>query len=163
MDGDIVMITTADCGATGVFRKQEIDYLSSAYGVRIRLNELGYPYYFKYFFQTRLARKEINSYIRKATVANLPGSDILKIKLYLPTLPEQQKIASFLSAVDKKTQQLTRKKELLEQYKKGVMQQLFSGKLRFKPEKGKAFADWEEKKLGDVFEFFRGSPISKVI
>jgi len=152
LDGDIIMITTADCGLTGVFRKQEIDYLSSAYGVRIRLNEQGSPYYFKYFFQTRLAKKEINSFIRKATVANLPGSDILKIKLHLPSLPEQQKIASFLSAVDEKTQQLTRKKELLEQYKKGVMQQLFSGKLRFKDELGKAFPDWEWKNGNELFD-----------
>lgn len=155
-DGDIVMITTAECGATGVFRKQDIDYLSSAYGVRIRLNKLGFPYYFKYFFQTHLAKKEINSFIRKATVANLPGSDILRIKLFLPTHPEQQKIASFLSAVDEKIQQLTRKKELLEQYKKGVMQQLFSGKLRFKDEKGKLYPKWEEKKLGEIGEIVSG-------
>lgn len=39
-EGDIVMITTAECGATGVFRKQDIDYLSSAYGVRIRLRNM---------------------------------------------------------------------------------------------------------------------------
>jgi len=158
LEGDIVMITTADCGSTGVFRKQNVDFLSSAYGVRIRLNKLGYPYYFKYFFQTRFAKKEINSFIRKATVANLPGSDILKIKLFLPSLPEQQKIASFLFAIDEKIRQLTRRKELLEQYKKGVMQQLFSGKLRFKPalsgvegdENGKAYPKWEEKRLIDI-------------
>ena len=161
LEGDIVMITTAECGATGVFRKQDVDFLSSAYGVRLRLNELGYPYYFKFFFQTHQAKKEINSYIRKSTIANLPGSDILRIKINLPTLPEQQKIASFLSAVDEKIQQLSRKKQLLEQYKKGVMQQLFSGKLRFKDENGKDYADWEEKKLGEVAKFSKGKGISK--
>jgi type I restriction enzyme S subunit len=85
-------------------------------------------------------------------ISNLSQSLLAKLKTPIPTLPEQQKIAAFLTAVDEKIQQLTKKKDLLEQYKKGVMQKIFNQEIRFKDDNGNNFADWEEKKGNEIFE-----------
>jgi type I restriction enzyme S subunit len=113
-------------------------------------NDPKYVYYF--YINIKLDR-----YGTGSGVPTLNRNDVHAQKRAIPSLPEQQKIASFLSAVDEKIQQLTKKKVLLEQYKKGVMQQLFSGQLRFKDEEGKEYPDWEEKTLLDVASFRRGS------
>jgi type I restriction enzyme, S subunit len=78
-----------------------------------------------------------------------------ELSLELPSVSEQQKIASFLSALDKKIEKLTRKKELLEQYKKGVMQKIFSQEIRFKDENGKDFPDWVEKRFHEIVIKYR--------
>lgn len=82
----------------------------------------------------------------------ITGGQLKELKLFFPSIDEQQKIAYFLSAVDTKIDQLNRKKELLERYKKGVMQKIFSQELRFKADDGSEFSEWEEKTLGDVAE-----------
>jgi type I restriction enzyme S subunit len=109
-----------------------------------------------YLVQTWHFRKQVMTIAQGTKVLSISTGRLANLKLHLPSLPEQQKIASFLSAVDEKIQLLTRKKELLTQYKKGVMQQLFSGKLRFKDEQGNDFPEWEEKRLGEVGEFRGG-------
>ena len=82
----------------------------------------------------------------------LDTKDLQSLSITHPTLPEQEKIAAFLTSVDDRIDQLKRKKSLLQDYKKGAMQKLFSQELRFKDEQGKDFPDWEEKKVKDTFE-----------
>jgi type I restriction enzyme S subunit len=91
-----------------------------------------------------------------STVSHIRVGDCSKFKIAAPTLAEQRKIAEFLTAVDGRIGQLIKKKALLEQYKKGVMQQLFAQTLRFKDDQGNPFPDWEEKKLGEVSTFING-------
>ncbi|MEO9886689.1 MAG: restriction endonuclease subunit S, partial [Balneola sp.] len=101
-------------------------------------------------------RNDIARYAQGSSVIHLYSTQLKLIRLNLPTVKEQQKIASFLSAVDKKIEQLTRKKKLLEEYKKGVMQKLFPQpgeqhpELRFKDVNGEDFPDWEVKRLGEI-------------
>ena len=78
---------------------------------------------------------------------NLSAKIIQELPIRLPSIEEQQQIADFLSTVDKKIDLLEKKKELLEQYKKGVMQQIFSQKIRFKDEAGNDYPEWEKAKL----------------
>lgn len=86
------------------------------------------------------------------TIARLYNENLRNIPLILPSKQEQDKIASFLTSVDTKIEQLSRKEKLLQQYKKGVMQKIFNQEIRFKADDGSEFCDWEEKKLDDVLK-----------
>jgi type I restriction enzyme, S subunit len=84
------------------------------------------------------------------SMKNISQPNFLNIETCLPLLMEQTKIADFLFAVDEKFQAFKKKKSLLEEYKKGVMQKLFSRKIRLKNEKGMVFQEWSKRKLGKV-------------
>jgi type I restriction enzyme S subunit len=99
-------------------------------------------------------RKQVMTIAQGSKVLSLSSGRLANLILHIPLFQEQLKIATFLSAIDEKIQQLASKKELLEKYKKGVVQQLFSGKLRFKDENGKAYPKWEEKRLDAVISKF---------
>ena len=92
---------------------------------------------------------------------NISQKILGEVLLKLPSKEEQTKIASFLSAVDEKISQLTKKHELLSQYKQGMMQKLFSQQLRFKADDGSEFGEWEGKELHQIFQIKAGGDIEK--
>jgi len=102
-----------------------------------------------YMLQNYTVRKQIMKIAQGTKVLSLSTGRLSNIILNLPQKQEQQKIASFLTTIDTKIEQLTKKVELQEQYKKGVMQKIFSGEIRFKKDDGSEFDEWEEKRLGD--------------
>jgi type I restriction enzyme S subunit len=115
--------------------------------------------------KTSRAQDYFTSQLTGTTIKNLSLDAIKKLEFALPTVAEQKKIASFLTAVDEKLQALKKKKSLLEAYKKGMMQQIFSQELRFKDKDGKDLPDWTETTLGDVCEIVGGGtpPTEKAI
>ena len=102
------------------------------------------------------AINELRIFNESTGVPQLTSPQLKTYRINFPDVEEQQKIASFLSAVDTKIEQLNRKKSLLEQYKKGMMQKLFIQEIRFKDENGGDYPDWEEKNLRDAGKTFNG-------
>ena len=106
-----------------------------------------------YYFQ--LSERQ-NRYLKP--LVNIGAKNDMKVNnnkvlidpVIFPQLKEQQKVASFFSVIDEKIQALKNKKELLEEYKKGIAQKLFSKDLQFKDEKGNSFSNWEKLKLIDI-------------
>ena len=91
----------------------------------------------------------------------LKPRDFLRIKSYIPYLPEQQKIAEFLSTIDMVIAKQRETVSAWEEQKKGVMQKLFSQEVRFRENDGSEFPEWEKKKLGDIVTLFNGDRSSR--
>ena len=95
-------------------------------------------------------RQQLQALASGNVIPGLSRPDILGTKICLPSIDEQEKIASFLGAVDMRLTQLRRKRELLQTYKRGVMQKIFSQGIRFKQDDGSNFSEWEEKRVADI-------------
>jgi type I restriction enzyme, S subunit len=165
--GDVLFIRSSvkrtGVGETSLIPKDLHNIVYSGFLIRFRENsktlDLNYK---RYCFSIGSFRKKLLSLATTSANTNINQESLEKIVLSFPSLPEQQKIAAFLSAVDKKIQLLQRKKELLEQYKKGVMQKIFSQEIRFKDENGNDYPVWEEMRLGDVGTFKSGTGFSEI-
>lgn len=105
-----------------------------------------------YLMQSWSVRKQVMIIAQGTKVLGISTNRLKNITLTIPHYKEQQKIADFLTSVDTKISQLTEKHRLLQEYKKGVMQQIFSQQIRFKDENGEAFPEWEEKYFHQAFE-----------
>ncbi|CED93943.1 Type I restriction modification DNA specificity domain protein [Romboutsia ilealis] len=106
-------------------------------------------------------KREIARLSQGASVVHIYNEQLKKIKLSVPSKEEQEKIASFFSLIDEKISLQSEKVEALKDYKRGMMQKIFSRELRFKDDEGRDYPEWEEKKIKDIFTVTRGVVIAK--
>ena len=111
-------------GAVGVSYYNGI--VSPAYTI-IRLKENNIIEYFKYLFKTQNMIYLFKKFSQGLTsdTWNLKFDKFKEISIQLPCLEEQQKIANFLSSIDKKIDNLAAELENLKEFKKGLLQQMF--------------------------------------
>lgn len=116
--------------------------------------------YFEQYFESGKHNKELEKVAQEGArnhgLLNLGINDFFNRELLVPSAKEQTKIANFLTTLDVRISQQEKQCQLLEQYKKGMMQQLFGQELRFKDDNGEEFPEWESKKLEELGSFFSG-------
>lgn len=161
--GDILMTITGNVGRVCIFPKKYMHGNINQHIAKIRLNDSSINK--NYVFQYLLQEKVIRDYYKITTGQAYPQLSLQQVrstKLILPPLAEQKKIAQILSTWDQaiaKTRELIEQKKLL---KKGLMQNLLTGKLRFgefvqkegykKTKLGDIPVDWEVVKFKELYE-----------
>lgn len=164
-EGDfIVNITFAWEGALAIAKKEDVGGLvSHRFPTYIFDKNISSQKYFRYVFPTKRMKHILGIISPGGAGRNrvLDKKNFLKIKINLPSIQEQQKIAGFLESVDKWIKNLREQKGFFELYKKGMMQKIFSQENRFKDDRGNNFPKWEEKKLEKVFYSEKGNGLSK--
>jgi len=117
-------------------------------------------FYFN-LLKTSNIQNHFSSELTGTTIKNLSLKTLRETEISFPSQPEQIRIANFFTILDNKINQLKEKKALLEEYKKGMMQKIFSQEIRFKPalsevegdDDGKEFPDWVNKELGELLNY----------
>ena len=112
------------------------------------------------FLQYVIANNKFIDYVMSAAKGSkMPRGDkdfIMSYSAGYPSLPEQEKIAAFLSLVDARIEKQRQLVEALKKYKRGLLSAIFDRKIRFKDNDGNNFPDWEFKTVADVFKITRG-------
>ena len=99
-------------------------------------------------------------FVKGSGIPHIYYKDYSKLLVLIPSLKEQQKIASCLSCVDNLIEAQTKKIETLKDHKKGLLQQLFPTEgetipqLRF-PE-FKEDGEWDQEKLSNICNIANG-------
>ena len=90
------------------------------------------------------------------TIPYISREKFEEYNIKIPNKDEQEKIASFLTLIDKKIEKQKELIELLKKYKRGLLSAIFSQKLRFKDDNGNDYPAWEEKRLENILKIKHG-------
>lgn len=130
--GDVLTIQTGDVGVSAVVSEELSGSNCHALIISRPIVDMLNSYFLAYFLNSQIGKTQIKSIQVGSTMLHINVSHFLKYKIPLPQLQEQEKIVEILSSVDEKIESLQHKKEEFTNLKKGLMEQLLTGRVRVK-------------------------------
>ena len=143
--GDILLTIVGTIGRTAMVNMDEKFTLQRSVAI-LRVNEqISYNFLY-YYIQTSAFQNRLKSVVNQSAQGGVYLNSLKKLNIKLTAdMNEQNKISSFLSIIDKKIELLEQKYQYYQEFKKYLMQQIFTQKLRFN------FTDeWDKVLLKDV-------------
>ncbi len=161
--GDLLITRSGTCGIPCIFKKQPKPIIAGAFLIRFQLNSKVNGTFLHELLNFTKTQSDIKRLAAGGVQKNLTGTSLKKLKLLIPPLPEQQKIAKILSTWDKAISTTEKLIETSKQQKKSLMQQLLTGKKRLLSlETGKVFeGEWEEVTIASTSKCFSGGTPSR--
>lgn len=112
-------------------------------------------------YLTGKKRREIARIAQGNSVVHVYSAQLATLHICVPSSAEQEKIATFLTAIDAKIDILRRKQAALVRFKAGLTQKLFSQELRFRREDGSEFPEWTPATLGELYDFLPTNSLAR--
>ena len=156
VDGDVLFTqsseTTEEVGMASVWTHKQKVYLNSfSFGLRIKNKQNVDPVYLTYLLRSPVYRKSISIQAQGISRYNLSSSRLSTLKVKIPALEEQQKIAAFFTALDEKIAVAKLQLEQINKLNLSIAKALLSGEKRCFQSDGSRYPDWQKGKLGDAF------------
>lgn len=153
--GDIVIAKMADplARATILPQNKENRYLMASDAIRLKVDDKRFNKIFMVnYINSRRFRRQAEDNSSGSTRMRIGLVTLGQLKISSPNKKEQDIIGDFFSKLDRQIELEEEKLELLEQQKRGYMQQFFSQELRFKDDEGKDYPLWKKYKLGNLYK-----------
>ena len=156
VDGDVLFTqsseTPEEVGMASVWTHKQKVYLNSfSFGLRIKNKQNVDPVYLTYLLRSPVHRKSISIQAQGISRYNLSSSRLSTLKVKIPALEEQQKIAAFFTALDEKIAVAKLQLEQINKLNLSIAKALLSGEKRCFQSDGSRYPDWQKGKLGDAF------------
>ena len=161
--GDMVMVQSGHVGHAAVI-PEELDNTAAHALIMFRNpKEEIEPYFLNYEYQTDKSKKKIENITTGNTIKHILASDMQEFVVDVPKYEEQKVIAGYFRNIDHLITLHQRKYERLVNVKRSMLVKMFPQNGSKVPEiRFKGFIDdWEQRKLGDIAEFSKGSGYSK--
>jgi type I restriction enzyme S subunit len=138
-------------GKTALITEEDLPLYHGMNLLKISAKENSNSVFIYHFLNSPMMKKKYITLANKAVSQASINQTVLKtIKIRVPSLPEQIKIANLFSALDTRIELQDKKLNLLVEQKKGYSQKIFSRELVFKDDNGNSYGEWENLTLSDV-------------